>query len=224
MPGQTGQGGLAPAQQRREGLRVVGGKEHDLPVRAGEQRQQRSAAGSEHPAVHEVQVLQDEEGPLAPGGKDGCLLLRGAVHPAVAQGVVQVAHAQLQEAAQIPRVPGGHQVGQATVHIPGGVGQVADFQRVPPGQVVPAANEAAGLLRCLQGVDDPPVCIQVGGGQAIQHHHGVNVAVRLCLPPQVAALQPDVDQTRAKGFRQPCGQTGKIIFRVEHHFFSLVAS
>ena len=163
-----------------------------------------------------MQVLQDEEHGFAALGQRGDVLRPGCVDAAVAQLVIQVAQAQLDEGAHVLGGIGRDKRGQLAKAIPRGVQQMADFQGIPVPKLLRAADEAAGLFRIGEFLNGAAVGGQIRWGHAAQDDHHVNVAGFGGFAPQVAALEADVDETIPKGGAQLLRQGGNIGVRMKH--------
>lgn len=109
-----------------------------------------------------VQVLQDEKRLFVRARQSLAILFGIGMQVSVQDFVVQISDAQLHKADRIGAGAGRNVVGQAAIAIPGAVDQVADLQRRPVGQFIPAAEESAGSFGHLQRFDEGAVCVQVG--------------------------------------------------------------
>ena len=77
-------------------------------------------------------------------------------------------------------------------------GKLEQLGPLPGGQLLSPRHKAAYQLPVWKPVQQPLIGIQVGGGQPVQYHHCVDVAVRPALSPAPAALESHENQPTFK--------------------------
>ncbi len=134
----------------------------------------------------------------------------------VAEGVVQIAHAQLDMLTDILLGVSRYQIGQPAEDVVRFMENLTDFTGVPVEKLSPSAEETTGFFRLPQLGKQAPVHLQITGRQLIEHHHQVDVAVLIRFPPAIAPLQADIKQAVCKGIPQEAYGPADILVYSHH--------
>ena len=120
------------------------------------------------------------------------------MEPVVNGGVVDAAGPGVDRFLNVPPLHRRENLIQRAQPGAGVPGKLEQLGPLPGGQLLPPGHKAAHQLPVWKPVQQPLIGIQVGGGQPVQHHHYVDVAVRPALSPAPAALEPHENQPAFK--------------------------
>ena len=130
--------------------------------------------------------------------------------------VIQVIQAEPDEFARIFFCIYGQQFIQCAVAVLRCVQQVAQLQPVPAVQLIPAAEEAAGLIAASGLFQNSAVAPQVVGRERFDDRHHIDIAVLVSLAAQITALQAHINQPCAVFLFKRGDQRPQIGFCIDH--------